>query len=139
MRPFKNRKRRGGCRQGIRTYRGFGKFEGNDVLSLVAYDMAMDSTDIHSDEHGGGSASLVEYSDAFYYDYLRTCRDAYRLPDGLNKRERKQIRSYVGFIVYESSQGFISVDWFVSRKHMMIHWDNLEKQFYPEEESEDED
>lgn len=128
-RPFSNRKRRGGKSvRGAMNYNrrnAFGKL--STPIEEFAYEMAMDSTDFYSNEHGGNSATLVEGPFA-------DLRDFYSSWGFLIRSERQEIASYVGCIVREGSQGNIDVEWFEKRSDLDRAWLDVQDEF-PSEES----
>lgn len=125
-RPFTNHKRRAGTRPGIRFLSGCGKFEGEDVTSLVAY--AMDSTEVCSNEAWGNSATLVE--GPFGKDYLSQEFDEV---GRLNRAERRFIRQQAGCIVHESTQGFVSVEWFYDSQRLFKRWDAVQGTYHEDD------
>jgi hypothetical protein len=126
-RPFRSRGRRGGIRKDIRPVRGFGKFEGCDATDIYAYDYVTNgfSSDIASSEFGGESATLIECDfrrNGDLYGSIDLLR-YYTTSNRLNRAERRYIRKMVGAIVYESSYGFVTVNWYTCPKHLARDWE----------------
>lgn len=137
-RPFhmKHGKRRGGY-QVRRRVRGPGKFEGEDVLSLFAYQVILDGCDTDScgDDNGGDSYSLVDgpFDPTDLKQTIDTLRGNFEYVF-LNRIERRTIAKKAGCIVHERGDGFVFVDWFESPDKLESAWLEIVSQYEPEDE-----
>lgn len=97
----------------LRLVEGPGKFEGCLVVDFLIYDIIMNGGDdgTHYNEGWGDSASLV----------IGPFKGLVDFTDG----ERQFLSEQAAAILYESTQGFVSVDWFESEDEAREHFDSI--------------
>lgn len=113
----------------MRRYQGPGKFEGCLLVDLLAYSLSTDSSEFHSREGWGDSASFVEGP----FDYSSTS-EAIGDPIDFDEEELTFLRQQAAAIVYESSDGFVSVDWFPTLDEARKHFDEIAVSYAGEDE-----
>lgn len=124
----------------LRRYEHPGKFEGGLVIDELAYIISLDG--------GCESISLSEWAVDCYtrvdgpitaHDVRGVLRDN---PDlFLTEDERKFLVHTAGAIVHEDNNGFVTVDWFDTKKELEEDWTVLEvfaQEMLDEEENDDE-
>lgn len=106
----------------IRPY-GPGKF--NTILDSYVYQVSLD---------GGCDDELGSVSEnGSWYGLMRHGRTIFRdhdpMLETLNAVEQEALTSAAGVIVYENSDGFVSVDYFDTEKELDSAWDEIQREF----------
>lgn len=121
----------------IRQMPRFGKLESCSVPDAVAYEWAMESTEIHSNEAWGNSVTLVVADSDTYDDDLKKMEiDEI---GKLNRAERNFILKHEAALVFEATDGGISVRWFKTEESARKRFDALEADYYGDDEDEETD
>lgn len=100
-----------------------GKFEGCLLIDLFAYELILQGEgEFLSDGDGGVSYTRIDgpFSGKSF--------------GPLNYREQGFLGRQAGCILKESSQGFVSVQWYENAQELANQWDELEKDFSEESE-----
>lgn len=105
----------------IRLY-GLGKFD--TILDSYVYDVSMDGTD---EECG----SVSEYGE--WYGIMRNGKTIFRdgdpMLEQLTTEEREQLESSAGVILYEGSNGFVSVTYYDTEDALDGAWSDILNDF----------
>lgn len=132
----------------LRRVDGPGKFEGCMLVEVAVYVASLDGCcDVVGDDNGGESYTRVdgpmtgidlEQTDQAERDHLLDSiksaligTDAPEDPTRLNSDELAFMARQAGAIVYESTQGFVSVEFFRAADELEANWEAIVKVFAP--------
>jgi hypothetical protein len=116
---------------------GPGKFEGEDTLTLWAFDKDSEgwADEQVSNEGWGDGAALIR--GPFDPAGLRADRlDEYGF---LNRAERREILRSAGVVVSWDSQGFVTADWFATPTELDLAWAAFESDYASDDEADPDD
>lgn len=117
----------------LRSYDGFGKFEGGLAIDPVAYDLSLNGCD---NDCGDVSERGIWYG--LLRGSLAPCATA-RLDNELNDEECAFMANAAGCIVSENDQGFVNVLWFDKSEanDMESQWSEIMASMEPADEAAD--
>jgi hypothetical protein len=142
-RPYCNRKTRGhrpGNSEGWQIERSPGKFEGEGLLTIWAWEATM-TGDGEIASNGDGGESYTRLDGPFSRAELR----GWRNDDGrrLNRSEIRFANHAAGVILHERSDGFVSGRWFAAddagRAALADAWASIESDLYGDEPDDESD